>query len=74
MASQLHVLVGADRRWIVKAPGPDISSSHASQYHAMKQARRSLRQAGGGELVLHAQEGQLPHREWVGPPRPDEPE
>jgi hypothetical protein len=68
MARQLHVLRAANGGWVVKPPGPEIASTHATQPDAVSRARRSLHRVGGGELVLHGRDGQIMRRDWVGPP------
>jgi hypothetical protein len=63
---KLHVLRAGDGTWVVKAPGQEVSSTHASQPDANKWARKRLRQAGGGELVLHDRAGLITTRERIG--------
>ena len=68
MARQLHVLRAANGGWVVKPPGPEIASTHATQPDVVSRARRSLTGSVVGELVLHGRDGQIMRRDWVGPP------
>ena len=66
MPEQRHVIKHGDR-WAVKKPGsPRVSSQHRTQEAAEKRAAQILRRAGGGERVVHGEDGRVRSKETVG--------
>jgi Uncharacterized protein conserved in bacteria (DUF2188) len=64
-----HVVPNSDRGgWDVKAPGADRSSKHHdTQADAIDTARRIVHNHGGGEVVIHRQNGQIRDSDTVAP-------
>lgn len=55
-----HVLPHAGGGWSVRSPGGERASAYATtQDEAIKRAREILRNAGGGEVVIHARNGSI---------------
>lgn len=57
-----HVVPNSGRNgWDVVAPGAQrVSSHHATQAEAQAAARRIVHNVGGGEVVTHRPNGQIP--------------
>lgn len=65
MAEDRHVIPGADG-WSVKKEGADrVESVHATQREAVDRARETVREAGGGELVIHTRDGRIRDKDTV---------
>jgi hypothetical protein len=56
--------------WDVRAPGADQSSAHRhSQADAIDRARKIVHNDGGGEVVIHGQDGRIRDSDTVAPGR-----
>ena len=65
-----HVVPNPDGGWDVRAPGADRSSAHRdSQTDAIDRAREIVHNAGGGEVVIHGQDGRIRDSDTVAPGR-----
>jgi hypothetical protein len=63
-----HVVPDPEGGWDVRAPGADRASSHHdSQAAAINRARQIVSNAGGGEIVIHGQGGQIRDKDTVSP-------
>lgn len=63
-----HVLPRSDGDWDVRRPGASRASSvHETQRGAMDAARTSLSKSGGGELVVHNEQGQIRQKNTIKP-------
>ena len=63
-----HVVPGAEGGWDVRAPGAKRSSSHHdTQAEAERRAKEIVRNAGGGEVVIHRPNGQIRDSDTVAP-------
>jgi len=63
-----HVVPGDDGGWDVRAPGAKRSSSHhGTQAEAERRAKEIVRNAGGGEVVIHRSNGQIRDSDTVAP-------
>jgi len=65
--SDRHVVPSGDG-WDVRAPGADRASSHHdTQADAIDRARQIVRNDGGGEVVIHGQDGRIRDSDTVPP-------
>jgi hypothetical protein len=72
MAESRHVVPNPDGGWSVKVPDARRASSHhITQAAAVTTARADLRRIGGGELVIHGEDGQIRSKDTV--PRGNDP-
>ncbi len=63
-----HVLPNASGGWDVKAPnGSRASSHHDTQADAINAARTIVKNQGGGELVVHGQDGRIRAKDTIAP-------
>ncbi|MDQ1537072.1 MAG: hypothetical protein QOE58_1465 [Actinomycetota bacterium] len=63
-----HVVPNSDGGWDVRTPGGERSSAHReTQADAIDRAREIVRNAGGGEVVIHGQKGQIRDSDTVAP-------
>jgi hypothetical protein len=63
-----HVVPNSDGGWDVKAPGADRSSSHHdTQREAEQRAKEIVGNQGGGEVVIHGQDGRIRDKDTVAP-------
>lgn len=70
---QRHVVRDGDV-WSVKKPGSDRASSrHRTQAEAEAAAKRIMRNQGGGEVVIHGQDGRIRDSDTVPPGRDPHP-
>jgi hypothetical protein len=70
MTEKRHVVPNPDGGWDVRKPGSDRASSHHStQREAEQRAKEILRNAGGGEAVIHNREGRIRDSDTVPPAR-----
>ncbi len=68
MAKETHVVPDPAGGWNVVVPGTrKVKSHHATQRAAERQAKELLRQSGGGEAVIHGQDGRIRDAETVAP-------
>jgi hypothetical protein len=66
--SERHVVPDPEGGWNVVKPGSDRASAHTDrQSDAIDQARQILHNAGGGELVIHDQQGRIRDSDTVAP-------
>ena len=57
---------GGKDGWDVRKPNAQRASSvHSTQSDAMDAARESLSKSGGGEMVVHNQEGQIRQKNTI---------
>ena len=60
MAQNLHVMRTSNADWVVHRPCRDqVLSRHDSEQSAVAAARQQLLSVGGGELVLHGEDGRV---------------
>jgi hypothetical protein len=60
VAQNLHVMRTADADWVVHRPCRDqVLSRHDSERSAVAAARQQLISVGGGELVIHGDDGRV---------------
>jgi hypothetical protein len=65
--SSRHIVPNPDGGWDVRAPDAARSSGHAkTKQEAIARAREILANAGGGEMVIHGQDGQIQNSTTVG--------
>ncbi|MEO8423319.1 MAG: DUF2188 domain-containing protein [Actinomycetota bacterium] len=63
-----HVVKNSDGGWDVKKPGADRASSHHdTQAQAERRAKEILGNAGGGEAVIHREDGRIRDKDTVPP-------
>lgn len=64
-----HVVPNKERGgWDVQKPGSDKASAHFdTQAQAVERARTILGNAGGGELNIHNQQGQIRAKDTIAP-------
>lgn len=63
-----HVVPNPEGGWDVRAPGSDRSSGHFDrQAEAIDRARDIIRNAGGGELHVHGENGQIRAKDTISP-------
>jgi hypothetical protein len=68
MATKRHVVPNREGGWDIKAPGAQRASSHhANQADAILRAREIVRQAGGGETIIHGRDGRIRDADTVAP-------
>ncbi len=68
MVESRQVLPNPAGGWRVRKPGAQRSSSlHDTQEDAIDAGRRILRNAGGGELLVHGRDGKVQRKDTVGP-------
>ena len=66
--NERHVVPNENGGWDVRAPGASRASAHLErQDEAVDRARQILRNEGGGELVIHDQQGRIREKDTVGP-------
>ena len=66
--SDRHVVPNPDGGWDVVKPGAERSSSHQpTQSDAIDRAREIVRNAGGGEVVIHRPDGRIRDSDTVAP-------
>ena len=66
MPETRHVIKHGDK-WAVKKPGSvRVSSQHRTQEAAEKRAAQILRRVGGGERVVHGEDGSVRNKQTVG--------
>ena len=63
-----HVVPNPSGGWDVKKPGaPRASSHHNTQAEAEARAKEILRNAGGGEVVIHNRQGRIRDSDTIAP-------
>jgi len=63
-----HVVPDGSGGWDVRAPGAERASSHhPSQAEAIRRAREIIHHAGGGELLIHGQDGRIRGKDTIPP-------
>lgn len=68
MTNRRHVVPNPKGGWDVRKPGADRASSHhETQAQAEAAAKQILRNAGGGEAVIHGQDGRIRDSDTVPP-------
>lgn len=66
--SDRHVVPSPEGGWNVVAPGSERASSHHdTQQGAIDRAREIVRNAGGGEIVIHDRNGVIRDSDTVPP-------
>ena len=69
-----HVVPDPEGGWDVVAPHGDRSSGHFStQREAYDRAREIVGNIGGGEVVIHGEDGRIRNSNTIGRPDPDPP-
>ena len=69
-----HVVPDPEGGWDVVAPHADRSSGHFStQREAYDRAREIVGNIGGGEVVIHGEDGRIRNSNTIGRPDPDPP-
>jgi Uncharacterized protein conserved in bacteria (DUF2188) len=76
MTNQRHIVPNPKGGWDVKKPGADRASSHhQTQAEAEAAAKEILANQGGGEAVIHGQDGRIRDSDTVAPGNdPDPPQ
>jgi hypothetical protein len=65
VSSEYHVVV-VPGGWAAEAEdGRQIGAAHPTREEAVSSARTALREAGGGELVIHGPDGTVRDRDTV---------
>src|SRR5437868_2821200 len=65
-----HVLKHEDGGWAVRREGRQRLSAHSStKQEAVRRARELVRNAGGGEVVVHDSHGRITDRDTITPGR-----
>ena len=68
--NERHVVPNPEGGWDVKKPGAKRASSHRdTQAEAEKRAKQILVNDGGGEAVIHGQDGRIRDADTVPPGR-----
>lgn len=68
MAGRRHVVPNPSGGWDVKAQrAGQASSHHETQAAAIAVGRRILRNAGGGEVVIHGRDGKVRQADTIAP-------
>lgn len=68
MGENRHVVPNRDGGWDVKAPNAERPSAHTdTQADAIDRARDIVRNAGGGEVVIHGENGKIRDKDTVAP-------
>lgn len=63
-----HVVPNEDGGWDVRAPGAQRSSAHTdTQADAVRRAGEIVRNAGGGEVVIHGRDGRIRDSDTIAP-------
>jgi uncharacterized protein YdaT len=63
-----HVVPTSDGRWAVRPEGADRASGiFDTQHEAVDRARQIERNTGGGEVVIHGQDGRIRDSDTVAP-------
>jgi hypothetical protein len=66
--NERHVVPSPKGGWDVEAPGAGRASAHLpTQAEAIDRAREILQGSGGGELVIHDQQGRIRDSDTVPP-------
>lgn len=69
-----HVVRQDDGQWAVKAPGAARASSVSqTQSEAIKRARETVRNQGGGEVRIHGRDGRIRDSDTIKPGRDPNP-
>jgi hypothetical protein len=68
MPTDRHVLPVPNGGWKVKKPGASRASSlHDTQEDAIAAGQRIVRNAGGGELLIHGRDGKVRDKMTIAP-------
>lgn len=68
MSENRHVVPNAEGGWDVKAPGAKRASSHHDTLReAEQQAKKTVGNQGGGEVLIHGQDGRIRDKDTVAP-------
>lgn len=67
MAENWHVIPDDHGGWAVKKLDESPSSVHRTREEAVGRARDALRNAGGGDLIIHARDGRIRDKDTVFP-------
>lgn len=66
--NERHVVPNSGGGWDVEAPGSTRASSHHdTQAEAINRAREIVGNSGGGEVVIHGQDGRIRDSDTVAP-------
>jgi hypothetical protein len=65
VSGEYHVVVESGGWAVETEDGKQIGAAHPTQEEAVKSARSALREAGGGELVVHGRDGTIRDRDTV---------
>jgi hypothetical protein len=66
--NERHIVPNPDGDWDVVAPGADRASSHHdTQHDAIDRGREVVRNSGGGEVVIHGEDGRIRDSDTVPP-------
>jgi hypothetical protein len=66
--NERHVVPNPGGGWDIKKPGSDRSSGHTDRKSdAIDRGRQIVRNSGGGELVIHDQQGRIIDSDTVAP-------
>ena len=66
--NERHVVPNSAGGWDVVRPGSDRASAHLeTQSQAIDRAREIVRGSGGGEVVIHGQDGRIRDSDTIPP-------
>lgn len=66
--NERHVVPSENGGWDVQKPGAERASAHTdTQSEAVDRAREILRNDGGGEVVIHREDGRIRDSDTVPP-------
>ncbi len=66
--NERHVVPNPDGGWDVRTPGAQRSSGHTdTQAEAIDRARQIVSNTGGGEVVIHGQDGRIRDSDTIAP-------
>jgi hypothetical protein len=67
MAAREAFVVSLADLWVVKVSGRQVGGGHGTQAEAVETARTWLRNTGGGDLVVLAENGDLRRKDRIFP-------
>jgi hypothetical protein len=66
--NERHVVPNPGGGWDIRAPGASRASEHTTtQQEAIDRARTIVHNSGGGEVVIHGQDGKIRDSDTVAP-------
>lgn len=63
-----NVFKNKSGQWVSQSQASDQPTSlHLTQYEAINAARNDLRNSGGGELIIHGEDGKIREKDTIAP-------